>query len=374
MRRRSRAGLGQHDGPDRETFGHGDDCRDRGSGRRGAWSYAICNSEGIERSNIDRVPSPNRHIRREVLFLRADVTDYGQTLEALAAATRCPDRGGRPTSRRSRRPPMPRQIRCSARTSRACTRCSRLPRGLVSRGWCGLRAKRPLGCRSSVRPTMCRSTKLTCTRRTSYALSKVLGEEMARQSNRWTEPRSSGCGFPTSWSAPITTVPVILGRPDHRKWNLWGYVDESHVAESVRLALQVDIEGSRQLHHRRRRHGHEAHEPRVDEQVFPDVPVGGDRRQRTRHTVGHQQGSEVFGYSPIFSWRELFEPDVSCFAERPSATGTASCPRGAASCPRGATQQCRTGFPFSHRREDIAPLPLRMLGRGSRDTSRVGLA
>ena len=27
-------------------------------------------------------------------------------------------------------------------------------------------------------------------------------------------------------------------------WNLWGYVDESHVAQSVRLALDADIDGT----------------------------------------------------------------------------------------------------------------------------------
>ena len=30
-----------------------------------------------------------------------------------------------------------------------------------------------------------------------------------------------------------------------RKWNLWGYVDEEgHVAESVRLALEVPLDGA----------------------------------------------------------------------------------------------------------------------------------
>jgi nucleoside-diphosphate-sugar epimerase len=78
-----------------------------------------------------------------------------------------------------------------------------------------------------------------------YALSKVLGEEMARQFNRWSGIPFTGLRFsnvlgrrdyelfPTYWEDPIL-----------RKWNLWSYVDESHVAERVRLALGSDLRGA----------------------------------------------------------------------------------------------------------------------------------
>jgi NAD(P)-dependent dehydrogenase (short-subunit alcohol dehydrogenase family) len=40
------------------------------------------------------------------------------------------------------------------------------------------------------------------------------------------------------------TLPGFWHDPHLRKWNLWGYVDESHVAQSVRLALDGDAPGA----------------------------------------------------------------------------------------------------------------------------------
>ena len=57
--------------------------------------------------------------------------------------------------------------------------------------------------------------------------------------------RSSACGSRTSWSATTTSAsPRFWDDPHLRKWNLWGYVDESHVTQSVRLALEADIAGA----------------------------------------------------------------------------------------------------------------------------------
>jgi nucleoside-diphosphate-sugar epimerase len=76
----------------------------------------------------------------------------------------------------------------------------------------------------------------------SYALSKVLSEELGRQLQRWTgtpyvalrfsnimEPHDYE-GFPSYWDDPSL-----------RRWNLWGYVDARDVAESCRLALEADV-------------------------------------------------------------------------------------------------------------------------------------
>jgi len=39
--------------------------------------------------------------------------------------------------------------------------------------------------------------------------------------------------------------PAFDADPSLRKWNLWGYIDESHVAHSVRRALEADVAGAR---------------------------------------------------------------------------------------------------------------------------------
>jgi hypothetical protein len=78
---------------------------------------------------------------------------------------------------------------------------------------------------------------------TSYALSKVLGE--ARQFNRWSGVSTIGLRFSNIMvRADYDRFPTFWVDPHRRKWNLWGYVDESHVTQSVRLALEADLAGA----------------------------------------------------------------------------------------------------------------------------------
>jgi nucleoside-diphosphate-sugar epimerase len=75
---------------------------------------------------------------------------------------------------------------------------------------------------------------------TSYALSKVLGEEMAGQFNRWSGVPIVGLRFSNIMvRADYEQFPSWWDDPHLRKWNLWGYVDESHVSQSVRLRSRL---------------------------------------------------------------------------------------------------------------------------------------
>jgi nucleoside-diphosphate-sugar epimerase len=79
----------------------------------------------------------------------------------------------------------------------------------------------------------------------SYALSKVLGEEMARQFSRWSGIPFVGLRFSNVMErADYDEFPSWWDDPQLRKWNLWSYVDESHAGQSVRLALEADTQGA----------------------------------------------------------------------------------------------------------------------------------
>ena len=69
---------------------------------------------------------------------------------------------------------------------------------------------------------------------TSYALSKVVGEEMARAFHRWSGIPIMGLRFSNVMvRSDYERFAGWQDDPHARKWNLWGYVDESHVAQSV---------------------------------------------------------------------------------------------------------------------------------------------
>jgi len=71
----------------------------------------------------------------------------------------------------------------------------------------------------------------------SYALSKVVGEEMARAFHRWSGIPIIGLRFSNVMvRADYARFAGWQDDPHARKWNLWGYVDESHVAEKRRAS------------------------------------------------------------------------------------------------------------------------------------------
>ncbi len=135
-----------------------------------------------------------------------------------------------------------------------------------------------------------------------YALSKLLGEEMADQFARW-----SGIPF-VSLRYSNVMEPHDYARfeswqvdPLLRRWNLWGYVDSRDVAQATRLALEADTTG------------HEAflvaaadtcmRTPSTDlmAQVYPDVelrgPVDGNQT-----LLSIDKARAMLGYEPEYSW------------------------------------------------------------------------
>ena len=138
----------------------------------------------------------------------------------------------------------------------------------------------------------------------TYALSKVLTEEMARQFQRW-------CGMPliglrfSNIKEPeqYAEFPNFWKNPRLRKWNLWGYVDVRDVAQSCRLALEAPI------------HRAEAFiiaaadtvmtRPSRDllAEVFPGVPVNKPISE-FETLLSIDKARQLLGYAPAYSWRD----------------------------------------------------------------------
>jgi nucleoside-diphosphate-sugar epimerase len=140
----------------------------------------------------------------------------------------------------------------------------------------------------------------------SYALSKVLGEEMARQFSRWSGIPIVGLRFSNIMErSDYELFPSYWDDPSIRKWNLWSYVDASHVAESVRRALAADIRGADAFiiaaaDTVMRRPSRE-----LMTEVFPGVPVARDLDEHGT-LLGIGKARRLLGYEPQFTWRELF--------------------------------------------------------------------
>jgi nucleoside-diphosphate-sugar epimerase len=76
----------------------------------------------------------------------------------------------------------------------------------------------------------------------SYALAKLLAEELGRQLHRWTGTPYVALRFSNIMEPDdYERFPSFWDDPRIRRWNLWGYVDGRDVARSCRLALDADV-------------------------------------------------------------------------------------------------------------------------------------
>jgi nucleoside-diphosphate-sugar epimerase len=273
-----------------------------GSGKAGRAVVRDLAEHGHDVLNVDLVPSPDP----VAPFLPADLTDYGQTLEALSgaevlpgieavvhlAAIPAPDKA------------TPDVVFRTNITSTHTVFAAAWRLGLNRIVWAS--SETTLGLPFDEPPEYAPVDEEHPLRpESSYALSKVLGEEIARQFHRWSGIPIVGLRFSNVMErADYADFPGYWDDPHLRKWNLWSYVDESHVAQSCRLGLEADV-------------GAEAFVIAAGDTVmrrpsrelmafvFPGVPVRGvDGEHGT--LLGIAKARRVLGYSPQFTWRELF--------------------------------------------------------------------
>ena len=79
-----------------------------------------------------------------------------------------------------------------------------------------------------------------------YALAKVLCERAASEMNRW-NPGTVFVGLRISnifEEKDYAAIPSFWDEPALRRWNLWSWVDARDVAQACRLSLEADITGA----------------------------------------------------------------------------------------------------------------------------------
>ncbi len=232
-------------------------------------------------------------------FLLADLTDFGQTVECLAGADAVVHLAAIPASR----------IRTEATTFRTNTLST----------YNVFEAARLLGLRRVVWASSETILGLPFDREqpayapideehpaypeSSYALSKLLSEELGRQLHRWTRTpyialRLSNIIEPHDYES----FRAYWDDATVRCWNLWGYVDARDVAQSCRLALEADVgpehfivAAADTVMNRPSRE--------LMAEVYPSVryqPTGGNFDT----LLSIQKARRLLGYEPRWSWRD----------------------------------------------------------------------
>lgn len=137
-----------------------------------------------------------------------------------------------------------------------------------------------------------------------YSLSKLAGEAIAAQFNRW-----SGVPIVALRISNImeehdyARFPGFWDDPTIRAWNLWGYVDARDVAQAVQLSLSADVTGTPAYLVAAADTCMTTPSAELLAQVYPDVPVrGAVDGHRTLLSV--ERARAELGYEPAHSWRD----------------------------------------------------------------------
>jgi nucleoside-diphosphate-sugar epimerase len=146
----------------------------------------------------------------------------------------------------------------------------------------------------------------------TYALSKVASETIAGHIAQWSGIPFVALRFSNIWAPDdYAEFSGFWADPADRKWNLWGYVDERDVAASCRLALEAPAEAVA---------GSSAfiiaaadtvmNRPSADllAEVFPGVELTRDPGEFGT-LLAIDRARDVLGYHPQHSWRDHVSAD-----------------------------------------------------------------
>jgi nucleoside-diphosphate-sugar epimerase len=141
----------------------------------------------------------------------------------------------------------------------------------------------------------------------SYALSKLISEEMARQFSRWTGIPFVGLRFSNIMEPhEYQRFPGFWDDAQERRWNLWGYVDARDVAQSCRRALEADLAGAEVFIVAAADTVMNRPSAGLMREVYPDVPVRGEIGE-FETLLSIAKARRLLGYEPGFSWRDEVE-------------------------------------------------------------------
>lgn len=266
-----------------------------GSGKAGRAVIKELVEHGYDVLNIDLLP-PREHLSP---YLQADLTDLGQVFEVLQAKDAVVHLGAIPAPGRQPEEATFRNNTLSTYNVFSAAVALRLQRVVwaSSETTLGL----PFDREKPVYAPIDENHPLFP--ESSYALSKVLAEEMARQFSRWSGIPFVGLRFSNIMEPQdYERFPSFSNDPSLRKWNLWGYVDARDVAQSCRLALEADITGAEAFIIAAADTVMNRPSRELMTTVFPDVPLRGEIGE-FETLLSITKARQMLGYHPEYSWR-----------------------------------------------------------------------
>jgi nucleoside-diphosphate-sugar epimerase len=280
-----------------------------GSGRLGRAVVRDLDEHGYDVVNLDRVEPPEDAPGD---FVRVDLTDYGQTFQALSRIEDRYDHVDGVVHLAAFPAPglVPNTTTFVSNISSthhvfAAARAA----GITNVVWAS--SETVLGLPFDTPPPYIPVDEEYHPRpESSYSLAKTLEEEMAGHLCRW-DPGLKMIGLRFSnvmYPEDYAQFPSFDEDPLLRKWNLWGYIDARDGAQACRLALEHDATGRDVFIIANADTVMSTPSAELAAAVFPGVEVRGDV-SGTVTLLSIDKARRVLGYRPAYSWRDEVLPD-----------------------------------------------------------------
>ncbi len=273
-----------------------------GSGKLGRACVRDLVEHGYEVTNVDVVPSPDALCPH----VRADLADFGQTLEVLAGVDEHPAADAVVHLAAIPAPglvPNAEVFRLNTLSTYNVFEAARRLR-IANVVWAS--SETVLGLPFDTPPPYVPVDERYPGRpESSYSLSKLLGEVMAEQFCR-REPamkiiglRFSNVMDPDEYEA----FPGFDADARARKWNLWAYIDGRDGAQAIRRALEADRSGADVFIVANADTVMSRPNAELLAKEFPDVPLARDVGEHET-LLSIDKARELLGYEPEHSWRD----------------------------------------------------------------------
>lgn len=257
---------------------------------------------GYQVFNLDALPPAEERAR----FTQVDLTDFGQTMDVLSGV----DELYRSVDAVVHLAAIPRP---SAYPNAVTFRANTLSTYNVFEGACKLGIKNVVWASSETLlglpfevppPYIPLDEEYPARPETAYSLSKLLGEEMAKQFCRW-DPELKIVALRFSNVMEPGDYANFAGfdaDPNLRKWNLWAYIDVRDAAQAIRKAVEAPLKGFHAFLIANADTVMSRPNPELIAASYPGVPLRKEiEPNETLQSI--EKARRVLGYEPQYSWR-----------------------------------------------------------------------
>jgi nucleoside-diphosphate-sugar epimerase len=142
----------------------------------------------------------------------------------------------------------------------------------------------------------------------AYALSKLMGEEMAKQFCRWDpELKMIGLRFSNVMEpGDYERFPSFDAGARLRNFNLWGYIDARDAAQAIRLGLEADITGAENFIIANAETVMSRPNAELMAEVYPEIAIK-DGTGPNETLLSINKARLMLGYEPKYSWRDALK-------------------------------------------------------------------